>query len=181
VVLRVDRYFETFRGLNSAVGITRKLLPSTTEIEAELQMTNDDTFLRLFEAQAILRADWNHRSHLRIAYIYLTRLPFETALNKMRDGVRAYNAANGIEDTPTSGYHETMTCAFMHLVYSTLCQYGASESSGQFLNEHSQLNSKRILLLFYSRNRIMSAEAKDRFIEPDLAPLPKAMPNCLPM
>jgi len=140
-------------------------------------MTDDDAFLQHFEAQTILRADWNHRSHLRIAYIYLTRLPFATALNKMRVGVRAYNAANGIEDTPTSGYHETMTCAFMHLVYSTLCQYGASESSSQFLDEHSQLNSKRILLLFYSLNRIMSAEAKACFIEPDLAPLPRVLHN----
>jgi hypothetical protein len=137
-------------------------------------MTDDDAFLQLFEARAIPLAQWNHRSHLRIAYSYLTRFPFEAALQKMRTGVRAYNRANGIEDTPASGYHETMTCAFMHIIHTTLCQFGAAASSEEFLDAQSQLSNKRILLLFYSRDRIMSADAKAHFIEPDLAALPKS-------
>jgi hypothetical protein len=37
------------------------------------------------------------------------------------------------------------------------------------------LNEKRVLRLFYSRDRIMSAEAKATFIAPDLAPLPRPL------
>lgn len=132
----------------------------------------DDAFLQLFEAHAIPRSEWSHRAHLRVAYCYLTRFGFEAALAKMRSGVRAYNRANGIADTPTGGYHETMTCAFMHLIHATLQQCGAAGSADEFLDEQSQLGNKRILLLFYSRDRIMSAEAKAMFLKPDLAPLP---------
>ncbi len=33
---------------------------------------------------------------------------------------RAHNAANQVQDTPASGYHETMTQAWLHLIQTTL-------------------------------------------------------------
>ncbi|MDZ4405370.1 hypothetical protein [Prosthecobacter sp.] len=71
----------------------------------------DDEFLRQFEDQSLPLECWNHRAHLKIAYLQLTRFPFDEALCRMRAGIRAYNAARGIADTPTGGYHETMTQA----------------------------------------------------------------------
>jgi hypothetical protein len=94
-------------------------------------------------------------------------------LDKVRTGIRAYNAAHGIADTPAGGYHETMTCAWFQLVHATLCQFGPAASADAFFDAQSQLNDKRVLLLFYSRDRIMSPEAKANFIPPDLAPLPR--------
>jgi predicted N-acetyltransferase YhbS len=136
----------------------------------------DHTFLQAFEAQAIPLAQWNHRSHLKVAYLYLNLFRFEDALERMRAGVRAYNSANGIVDTPNGGYHETMTCAWLHLVHTTLRQFGPSASADAFLDAQSQLGQKRNLLFFYSRDRLMSAEAKSTFAEPDLTPLPKPLP-----
>jgi N-acetylglutamate synthase-like GNAT family acetyltransferase len=136
----------------------------------------DDAFLRAFETQSIPLALWNHRSHLKVAYLFLNLHPFAEALQRMRSGVRAYNSANGIQDTPTGGYHETMTCAWLQLVHTTLRQFGPAATADAFLDAQSQLGQKRNLLLFYSRDRIMSAEAKSTFVEPDLAPLPKPLP-----
>jgi hypothetical protein len=135
--------------------------------------TSDDAHLRRFEDQSLPLEHWHHRAHLKVAYLYLSRFPFDEALDKLRSGIRAYNAAQGIADTPTGGYHETMTCAWCQLVHATLCQSGPAASADAFFDTQTQLNDKRALLLFYSRDRIMSAEAKSAFIPPDLAPLPR--------
>ncbi|GEP44030.1 hypothetical protein [Brevifollis gellanilyticus] len=134
----------------------------------------DEEFLQQFDTQTLPLEQWDHRAHLRVAYLYLSRLSFEEALVRVRCGIRAYNAAQHIGDTPTGGYHETMTHAWLHLVHVTLSEFGPMENSDQFLTAQSQLLSKRALLLFYSRDRIMSAEAKKTFVAPDLAPLPKS-------
>jgi len=134
---------------------------------------NDEEHLQRFEDQSLPLDLWNHRAHLKVAYLYLTRFPFEEALQKLRTGIRAFNAAHGIADSPTSGYHETVTCAWGQLVYTTLCQFGPAASADAFFDAQTQLNEKRTLLLFYSRDRIMSYEAKASFITPDLAPLPQ--------
>jgi hypothetical protein len=137
---------------------------------------NDDEHLRQFEDQSLPLGCWNHRAHLKVAYLYLTRFPFDEALRRMRAGVRAYNTAHGITDSPASGYHETMTCAWLHLVHTTLRQFGPSASADAFFDAQTQLSQKRSLLLFYSRDLIMSAAAKVSFIAPDLAPLPRPLP-----
>lgn len=132
----------------------------------------DQEFLRCFEDQSLPLEQWHHRAHLKVAYLHLLRYSFEESLEKVRRGIRAYNAAQGIQDSPTGGYHETMTCAWLQLVYVTLRQFGPAEDADTFFNTQTQLEGKRVLLLFYSRDRIMSAEAKREFIQPDLAPLP---------
>lgn len=136
---------------------------------------NDEEHLRQFEDQSLPLEHWNHRAHLKVAYLYLLRLSFEEALGRVRAGIRAYNAAHGIVDSPTGGYHETMTCAWFQLVHTTLRQFGPAASADAFFDAQSQLNGKRVLLLFYSRDLIMSAPAKASFVAPDLAPLPQPL------
>lgn len=141
---------------------------------------NDDEHLRRFEDQSLPLDLWHHRAHLKVAYLYLTRFGFEEALRRLRFGIRSYNAFHNIADLPTSGYHETMTCAWLQLVNTTLCQFGPAASADTFFDRQTQLNEKRALLLFYSRDLIMSPEAKCSFVPPDLAPLPQPLnPNGL--
>jgi len=135
---------------------------------------DDETFLKRFEAAAIPREEWRHREHIRVAYLYLRRYPFEEATTRVRSSIQKLNATHQTPETLERGYHETITQAWMRLVHCALCQFGPSATADAFLEEQSQLLSKRALLLFYSRDRLMSAEAKARFVEPDLAPLPKS-------
>ena len=51
--------------------------------------------------------------------------------------------------------------------------HGPLEGHDAFFERHSYLQSKMALLLYYSRDRIMSWEAKRGFVEPDLAPFPR--------
>lgn len=138
---------------------------------------NDDEHLQRFEDHTLPIELWNHRAHLKVAYLYLQRFSFEETLKRLQTGIRAYNVAKGIVDFPTGGYHETMTQAWLHLVHTTFCQFGPAENADAFFDAQTQLNGKRALLLFYSRDRIMSAEAKASFVPPDLAPLPKPLNN----
>ena len=109
-----------------------------------------------------------------MAYLYLTRYPIEIAVEKMRSGIRAYNAVHQVPDEPTRGYHETMTMAWLRIIHTTIDLYGPAGSADEFVDGQPQLWEKKNLRLFYSRELIMSPRAKREFVEPDLAPLPRA-------
>ena len=133
----------------------------------------DADFIAQFESQRWPLDQWHHSSHVRLAYLCLTTHPFEQAAERVRNGIRRYNAAHGITDTPTTGYHETMTVAWLRLVEMVLQEYGEAEDAQGFLEAHPELLQKEALRLFYSRNCMMSPEAKRSFVEPDLTPLPR--------
>ena len=143
-------------------------------------MMDDEIFLRRFEDGAISLADWHHREHVRVAYLYLLRWPYDVALDRMRAGLHKLNAAQQVPESLTRGYHETLTCGWLRLVHCALCEYGPDGTSEAFFEQHTQLQARRALLFFYSRDRLMSAEAKARFVEPDLAPLPQSCQNFAP-
>lgn len=138
---------------------------------------DDNEFLKQFEACTLPFGQWTHRAHVKVAFLYLSRSSFDSALELMRSGVKRYNAANNVPEGPTSGYNETTTVAFMRLIDATMKAYGQAfptPDAESFCDTHPQLLSKHILRLFYSPQRRMHPEAKQRFIEPDLAPLPEA-------
>lgn len=132
----------------------------------------DAEHLRRFEDHSLPHAQWTHRAHLKVAYLYLMRRPYPEALERLRSGIKAYNTAHGIQNTPTGGYHETLTQVWLQLVHTTLRQFGPAETADAFFDAQTQLSSTRTPLLFYSRERLMSAEARSTFLPPDLAPLP---------
>jgi hypothetical protein len=137
-------------------------------------MMNDDEFLRQFEACSFPIDEWHHRAHVKLAYLYLTRFGVEAAAGKLRDGIRAYNAANGIPDEPNRGYHETVTQFWLRVIAMTVEQYGEKPCADEFFDFHPQLGEKKTHRLFYSPGLFLSPEAKRTFVEPDLAELPRA-------
>jgi hypothetical protein len=90
--------------------------------EREGKMT-DDEFLAAFEARTLPKAQWTHAAHVRMAWLYLTRLHFAAALDRVRDGIRCYNAAVG-----SDGYHETITVAFTLLIHARLTNADIDDS-----------------------------------------------------
>ena len=138
-------------------------------------MMTDEAFLQAFESLALPFDQWTHRAPVKVAFIYLTRHPFDTALAKMRSGVKAYNTRHNVPDSPTSGYNETTTRAFLHLIAATMHAYGEvfpTPDSDSFCDAHPQLMTRHVLRLFYSPERRTDPRAKTQFVEPDLAPLP---------
>jgi hypothetical protein len=134
----------------------------------------DAAFLRAFEDCTLPFAEWHHRAHIKVAYLYLAALPFDAALEKMRANIKRYNAATNTPESLDRGYHETMTVAWMRLVAFTLLEYGASESADEFLEVQEHLLNRKALRFFYSRDQLVSWRAKAEFVEPDLTPLPQS-------
>jgi hypothetical protein len=134
----------------------------------------DDSFLRAFTACTLTHAEWNHRAHIKLGYLYLCRHPLEEAVTRVRAGIQALNAAHQTTEGPDRGYHETITQAWLRIIHCVLCEYGPAETADLFFEQQPQLSQKQALRLFYSRERLMSALAKREFVEPDLAPLPQS-------
>ena len=138
---------------------------------------NDAEFLDAFESCSLPFEQWTHRAHVRVAYQYATQGDLPSALKRMTRGIKAYNRATDTPETLERGYHETITQAFMRLVFAAEVQSGPHESSDQFCEAHPELLCKDVLLEFYSHDRIKTAEAKAEFVEPDLFPLPIVIGN----
>ena len=134
----------------------------------------DEEFLCQFEAGCWPLEQWHHKQHIQLAYLYLRRYPFNDAMTRLREKIKAHNAAHQVPEGPASGYHETMTSAWLSLVYVTLCEYGPADNADAFYERSPQLSEKKLLRLFYSRDLFMSPEAKVSFVTPDLAPLPQS-------
>jgi GNAT superfamily N-acetyltransferase len=133
---------------------------------------DDATLIREFEARTLPFSEWRHTTHIRVAWNYVTRYPFDEALLRVRRGIAAYNAANKVEETELHGYHETITEAWLRIVADHVARYGPSTDSEAFLKEQPHLAAKSLLRCFYSRERLVTPEAKRGFVSPDRAPLP---------
>jgi hypothetical protein len=146
------------------------LSPSNADCEA--RPVGDAELLEQFESCSLPREQWLHRTHVRVAYIYLSRHPFDAALEKMCSGIRRYNTATGVVDGPHAGYHETITQAWLRLIAATMRNHDRGGDSEEFCRLQPHLLQRTLLRVFYSRTRIMSPAAKRGFVEPDLTPLP---------
>ena len=132
---------------------------------------DDASLLSAFEDCSYPFSEWNHRAHVRVAFLFLARHEPDEAMDRMRSGIRAYNAAHHVPEGPRSGYHETTTQAFMRLIHAAMQADSARADSEAFCAAHPELMTRQVLLQYYSRECILSIEAKSRFVEPDLAPL----------
>ncbi|MHC5023230.1 MAG: GNAT family N-acetyltransferase [Planctomycetota bacterium] len=134
---------------------------------------DDDDFLDQFERCTLPFDRWTHRSHVRVAYLYLRRHALPDAIDRMRAGVQAYNRAHDVPEGPNAGYHETVTQAWMRIINATMRAHGAAASADDFCNANPHLLRRSLLRAFFTRDRLLAPEAKSSFVEPDLAPLPR--------
>jgi hypothetical protein len=139
---------------------------------------DDEQLLAQFENQTLPFSEWTHRAHVKVAYLYLRKHPFPQALEHLRKGIKAYNAANNRPDGPMQGYNETTTHALTHLICAVMRAYDKTHpvtTADSFCDVHTELMSQYVLRFFYTVERRTNPLAKTQFVEPDLAPLPKIL------
>ena len=126
-----------------------------------------------FSVQSIAKDEWTHAAHLIVGAWHVERYGAGEALVKMRDGIRRLNVSIGGANTPTSGYHETITVAYVTLLaaYLDACPPDLPLAACVTRLLASPLAGRDMLLTFYSRERLFSTDARARWVEPDLAPL----------
>ena len=125
-------------------------------------------FIRDFEGCTLPKTQWTHHAHLAVAFWYLTRHPYDDALNEVRQRIRAYNEAVGTPNTDNGGYHETLTRLFLQGVRKHLAlRRGDALPVALDKLLQSPLGDKEWPLRFYSRERLFSVEARRHWIEPE--------------
>ncbi len=129
---------------------------------------SDGELLRAFEGATLGGDEWTHEAHLRVAWWYSAHMGVEEATDAMREGIKRLNAAHGVEATATGGYHETLTVVWVGVVWR-LCGRAHHVDSGAFLAAYPELLDKGLPLRWYTRERLMSAEAREGFVPPDRA------------
>ena len=127
-------------------------------------------FIAAFEAGALPKELWTHGAHLLGGAWYVHLLGEEAALKHMRGCVQRYNVAVGGQNTATSGYHETVTIFWIKLL-STFLLNRQPMARSEFVNlavAHFE-PQRDIYARYYDFDVIASAEARARWIPPNLA------------
>ncbi len=129
--------------------------------------------VRDFKFCTLPRSEWTHRAHLTVALWHELRYPWAEAVELVRAGIKRYNEAHGIRQTREGGYHETITLFWLRMVRAYLLEAAENKrcSLAALANGLVERYPKELPLRYYTRERLMSWEARQRWVEPDLLPL----------
>ncbi len=128
--------------------------------------------VRRVEACELPLQEWTHRVHLTVSTWFLTNHGLEEGTRLMRDTIQRFNAHDGIEVTRERGYHETLTLAWLRKIDNVLKKCEANTSLPERVERVlDECGDKLALLQYYSRERMMSWEARLSWVEPDLKPI----------
>jgi hypothetical protein len=136
---------------------------------------NDAAIIRIGSAmfaRTLPKPEWTHAAHFAAALWVLARRPDLDAARDMPGLIRAYNEATGVANTDTGGYHETITQASIRAARAWLADHPGPlfRSCNRLLA--SPLGDKNWLLAYWSATLLFSKQARTRWIEPNLNPLP---------
>ncbi|NGM50416.1 hypothetical protein G5B46_12425 [Caulobacter sp. 602-2] len=126
---------------------------------------------RLLDA-SLPKAEWTHAAHL-VATLRLVRTRNDGLERDLPGVIRAYNEAVGGVNDDTSGYHETITQAYLAAIRGFVAALPAGLDDGEAAARllATPLGDKAWPLAFWSRERLFSVEARRGWVAPDLAPL----------
>ena len=132
---------------------------------------SDETLVDLFFSCKLPASEWTHEAHIRLAWLMLSSMPYNDALNRIRAGITKYN------DTVLKkalAYHETITVAFTRLIASAQEELPLKHTFADFKSVHPILFDRTLtaLLRHYRRDTLFSTEARTGFVVPDQLPLP---------
>lgn len=130
---------------------------------------SDKRFLEDFQACRIEPSAFHHREHLRLAYVLLASMELQKARRHLKEDLLRFLAHHGIDP---SGYHETLTGAWLLAVRHFMSQSPSDLDSEGFIEMNPRLLDKEVLLSHYSRDLLDSEAAKAAFLPADIDPIP---------
>lgn len=148
-------------------------------VRADLRFDDDDALddlVAAFERGEVPEGGFSHQAHLALALAYLDRYGQEEALRRIRSALLAFlERAFGDATAARVKYRETVTGFWVRLLASELSrtdpQLPLAERVNPLLERYRDASTIR---RYYSAARLDSEEARQRYLEPDLQPLPAA-------
>lgn len=134
---------------------------------------DDAELWQSFSTQELPQTAWNHRAHVRTAYLHVARWPIDEAHLRMRAGIIRLNHRHGLVESPERGYFETLTRVWLVLVAAAALRCAPPPSDSlDLLARCPELLDRDLPRAHYSRERLMGAHARAVFVAPDVRPLP---------
>lgn len=132
-----------------------------------------ERLVRAFEACTLPVKAWTHEAHLTVALWFLTHYPLDEATQRVRLGIQRYNESCGFPMTRDSGYHETITRFYLWSVRHYLKAAAPDASLVERINVlvDSPFGDRKRPLEYYTKDRLMSWEARSGWLEPDIKPM----------
>jgi len=129
---------------------------------------DDDAFVAAFQAGQIANEAFHHRDHLRLAWIQIRRLGLERASEAVTRGINHFASHHGSADR----YNDTMTRFWVRVISLGISRH-PELTFEELLAAEPHLLDKGLPFRHWSRERMGSDAAKERWVEPDLRPIPR--------
>ena len=125
-------------------------------------------------ARRLPREEWTHEAHLAATTYLILNHPQIDLDAELPGLIRRYNESVGGVNDDTQGYHETITRAYLRGVRLFLEEADTGRPIHELVNEllMSPMGRRDWPLRFWSKERLMSVEARRGWVAPDLAAMP---------
>ncbi len=125
-------------------------------------------------ARRLPREEWTHEAHLAATTYLILNHPQIDLDAELPGLIRRYNESVGGVNDDTQGYHETITRAYLRGVRLFLEEADTGRPIHELVNEllMSPMGRRDWPLRFWSRDLLMSVDARRGWVEPDLAAMP---------
>ena len=132
--------------------------------------TANKRFCEQVESCVLPAADFDHRAHLKLAYIYLTQYDVESAYLRTKEAILNILDHNNIDPTK---FHVTITRAWVLAVRHFMALTPACTDAETFIERQPVMLDSKIMLTHYSKEHLFSDVARLEFVQPDRDPIPR--------
>lgn len=129
-----------------------------------------DAFLADWHAGRLTREAWTHGAHVAACAYYAFDHGADATARIMTAGILAFNRAVGVENTPTGGYHETLTRFWSMAIVAHVSALGAASRWDAVRSALERYGEDRDLpRRCYSFDVVKDVRARREWIAPDRA------------
>jgi len=128
----------------------------------------DKKFLDSFENQTLKWEDWNHITHVKMAFLMFKKYGFKAAPNKIISGIKLFNEVH--KEKINRGYHETITQFWIKQISDKVDKYSSFD---EFYKDNTDMMSFNYIFKYYDSETLFSDKAKTSNIPYSLCTSPK--------
>jgi hypothetical protein len=138
-----------------------------TEARADGTDAAEPTFETLLTAVMATAPRFGHRQHVHLTWLAVTTCGMPEAISLVSEGIQRTARYAGAPQK----YHATVSRAWVELVGHHV-EADPAPDFDTFVELNTALLDKRLLTRFYRAATLATTDAKDGWVEPDLAPFP---------
>jgi hypothetical protein len=142
---------------------------------------SDEQFLHFLAAGDL--PSWDHKTHLRVAFLFLQRQVRREAVSSIMTLIKNYiekSAGKVPEGQKRKTFHITMTYFWIQMVHFAMADLSNAQHCSldkldfdNLLQNHPELLDGSLFRKYYSDDRMLKdLQAREQFVPPDLQPLP---------